>query len=84
MKGTFQSFEVTHGAFGEQYTTIDGVKYLTWLNLMDPNLKGLAPGAAVEYDVRPAPTVLCDVPRVTSGLASARLVRVLEETREGM
>jgi hypothetical protein len=36
----------------------------------------------VEYEVRPAPTVLCDVPRVMSGLPSARLVRVAERITE--
>ncbi|HEV2395033.1 MAG TPA: hypothetical protein VG146_22005 [Verrucomicrobiae bacterium] len=77
MTGTFQRFEVTHGSFGEQHTTIDGVEYLTWFDLMDLNLKGLEAGAVVEYEARPGPTLLCDAPQVRSRLASARLVRVI-------
>lgn len=76
MMGTFQRFEVTHGSFGHQRTTIDGVEYLTWFDLTDPNLKGLESGATVEYEAHPGPTVLCVMPRVESGLASARLIRV--------
>lgn len=82
MIGTFEKFELAFGSFGQQFKTIDGVKYLTWFDLMDPDLKGLKAGAEVEYEVRPAPTVLCDVPRVTSGLPSARLVRVAERITE--
>jgi hypothetical protein len=82
MTGTFETFELTFGSFGQQYTTIDGVRYLTWFDLMDPNLKGLGAGAQVEFEVRPAPTVLCDMPRVESGLASARLVRVVNRSTE--
>ena len=50
---------------------------------MDPKLKGLGTGAVVDYEVRPGPTVLCDVPHVQSELASARVVRVLKPTVEG-
>ncbi len=84
MTGTFQEFEVRHGSFGEQHSTIDGVKYLTWFDLTDPELKGLHAGAKVEYEVRPGPTVLCDTPRVQSGLASAKLIRVLKPTQEAV
>jgi hypothetical protein len=76
MTGKFQKFEVTHGSFGEQHTTIDGVEYLTWFDLMDPKLKSLEPGTTVEYEARPGPTVLCDMPHVESRLASARLIGV--------
>jgi hypothetical protein len=82
MTGTFERFELTFGSFGEQQTTIDGVKYLTWFDLMDPNLKGLGAGAQVEFEVRPAPTVVCDMPHLESGLASARLVRVVKRITE--
>jgi hypothetical protein len=77
MTGTFERFELTFGSFGEQRTTIDGVEYLTWFDLIDPNLKGLESGARVEYEVLPGPTVVCDSPRVTSMMPSARLVRVV-------
>jgi hypothetical protein len=79
MIGTFGGFEVTYGSFGQQYTTIDGVKYLTWFDLMDPNLRGLVVGATVEYAVRPGPTVLCESPAVREGLPSATLLRVVGE-----
>ena len=82
MTGTFERFELTFGSFGEQRTTIDGVSYLTWFDLMDPNLKGLEAGARVEYQVRPGPTVLCNTPHVQSELASARLVGVVRPTAE--
>jgi hypothetical protein len=82
MKGTFQGFEGTHGSFGEQHTTIDGVRYLTWFDLMDPKLNGLGAAATVEYEVQPGPTVLCSSPHVESGLASARLIRVANLTGE--
>lgn len=78
MTGTFQKFEVTHGSFGEQRATIDGVKYLTWFDLVDPGLKGLAAGATVENEAWPGPTVLCRMPHVESGLGSARLIRVVK------
>jgi hypothetical protein len=84
MKGTIENFEVRHGSFGEQRTTIDGTEYLTWFNLTDPNLRGLIPGATVEYEVRPGPTTLCDAPRVASGLASAKVVRVMPGNVEGV
>jgi hypothetical protein len=82
MIGTFEKFELTFGSFGEQRTTVDGVEYVTWFDLMDPNLKGLEAGAKVEYLVRPGPSVLCEMPRVTSVLASAKLVRVVRRAME--
>ena len=78
MIGTFENFEVTHGSFGQQYTTIDGQVYLTWFDGADPNLRGLAAGARVEYEARPAPTVVCHIPRVQYDLPSATLVRVVK------
>jgi hypothetical protein len=83
MTGTFQGFEVTHGSFGEQRTTIEGTEYLTWFDLADPRLNGLKLRVAVEYEARPGPTVLCDVPRVTSGLPSARVIGVVKSGGEG-
>ena len=59
MTETFENFELTLGSFGQQDTAIDGVKYLTWFDLMDPNLHLLKVGAGVEYEARPALTVLC-------------------------
>jgi hypothetical protein len=55
MIGTFENFKVTHGSFGQQCTTIDGQTYLTWFDGADPSLRGLGPGAKVEYEARPAP-----------------------------
>jgi hypothetical protein len=78
MTGTFQDFTVTDGSVGQQYTTIDGVKNLTWFDLMNSNLRGLKVGAQVEFEARPGPAALCDSPRAASGLASARLVRVVK------
>jgi len=83
MIGKFENFKLTYGSFGEQLTTIDGVRYLTWFDLRDPNLKGLDPGAEVEYEVRPGPTALCHMPHVTSELGSAKLIRVLRPSAEG-
>jgi len=78
MIGTFENFKVTHGSFGQQYTTIDGQIYLTWFDWADPNLRGLAGGARVEYETRPAPTVLCHSPWVQDHLPSAKRVRVVK------
>ena len=83
MTGTFENFELTFGSFGQQYTTIDGRRYITWFNLADPKLKGLERGARVEFEARPGPTVLCHMPQVTSDLPSARLVRVTERVGGG-
>jgi hypothetical protein len=77
MIGTFQSFQVAHGPFGHQYTTIDGRVYVTRFDLQDPNLKGLEPGCRVVFHTRPAPTVLCRSPWVQDGLPSATLLRVV-------
>jgi hypothetical protein len=77
MIGTFDKFELTHGSFGQQYTTIDGEVYLTWFDLVDRKLNGLKPGVRVEFEPRPAPTVLCHSPHVSEELPSAELVRVV-------
>ncbi|MEI7733334.1 MAG: hypothetical protein WCO56_27430 [Verrucomicrobiota bacterium] len=77
MIGTLQGFKLSTGSFGQQYTTIDGVTYLTWFNLADAKLKGLAEGSTVEYEVTLGPTVLCHSPRVEEKLASAKLTRVI-------
>jgi hypothetical protein len=77
--GIFQGFDVTHGQFGQQYTTIDGVKFITYFDLADPKLKGLRPGCRVEFTMRAAPTVLCHSPHVQEWLPSAEIRRVLPE-----
>jgi hypothetical protein len=76
MIGTFERFELTFGSFGQQYTTLDGRKYITYFDLGDPKLKGLEPGARVEFEPRSGPTVLCQSPLVTEELPSAVFVRV--------
>ena len=78
MIGTFQNFEVTHRSFGPQYTAIDGQVYVTWFDAAAPNLRGLEAGATVEFDTRPAPTVLCHSPRVQDDLPFATLLRVVK------
>lgn len=77
MLGTFQGFSVTFGSFGQQYSTIDGRNYVSWFDLADPKLQGLGDGALVEFEPRPAPTVLCHSPLVREDLPSASLVRVV-------
>jgi hypothetical protein len=79
MIGTFQGFELTFGSFGQQYTTIEGRKCVTYCDLADPRLRGLQPGVQVEFDLRPAPTLLCNSPAVRENLPSATLVRVLSQ-----
>jgi hypothetical protein len=79
MTGTFQSFELTFGSFGQQYTTIDGRQYVTFFDLMDPKLRGLEAGAKVEFEAMEGPTKLCDNPLVTEALPAARLLRVIQE-----
>lgn len=76
MIGTFQNFELTLGSLGQQYATIDGQRYITWFDVRQPQLKGLSPGCRVEYETRPAPTVLCHSPHVEEPLPSATLLRV--------
>jgi hypothetical protein len=78
MIGTFENFEVAFGSFGQQYTTIDGRRYITYFDLADPKLKGLEAGARVEFETRSGPTMLCHSPRVSEQLPSADLLRVLE------
>ncbi len=84
MTGTIQSFELTFGTFGHQYTTIDGQVYLTWFDLRNPMLQGLGVGATVEFDTRPVPTVLCHSPRVEDKLPSAILLRVVRREEHGV
>ena len=79
MTGTFEGFRVTFGSFGQQYTTIDGQVYLTWFDAADVKLRGLGEGSVVEFEARPAPTLLCDSPAIREDLPSARLVRVLKK-----
>jgi hypothetical protein len=77
MTGTVQKFALTFGSFGQQYTTIDGVEYVTWFDLCDPRLKGFREGAVVEYEPRLGPTVLCHSPHYVLGLPSAAIKGVL-------
>ena len=79
MTGTFQSYRVTHGSFGQQHTTIDGQVYLTWFDANDPKLRELGKEAVVEFEARPAPTVLCNSPAVCEDLPSATLLRVVSK-----
>lgn len=44
MVGTVQGVGFTHAQFGQQYTTIEGVNYITYFDLSNPKLKGLKPG----------------------------------------
>jgi hypothetical protein len=77
MIGIFEGFNVTHDSFGQQYTKIEGRHYITFFDLMDPNLRGLMPGVVVEFEVRDAQTKLCDRPLVTEALPTAKLLRVI-------
>ena len=79
MIGVFEGFELTFGSFGQQYTTIDGRKYVTYLDLADRKLRGLGKGAVVEFEAGPAPTVLCNSPAVREDLPSATLLRVMRK-----
>jgi hypothetical protein len=79
MTGTFQRFELAFGAFGQQYTTIDGRQYVTFFDLMDPNLRGLKAGAKVEFEATKGPTKLCNHPVVLEALPAAKLLRVIQE-----
>ena len=72
MTGTFQGFDLAFGSFGQQYTAIDGQRYVTWFDLADKDLAGLAHGCRVEFSARPAPTLLCHCPRIEENLPSAR------------
>lgn len=80
MIGTFQGLEVTFRSFGQQYTTIDGKRYITFFDLADRKLRGLRVGARVEFEARPAPTVLCHSPLVSEELESAVLLCVEGES----
>ena len=78
MIGTFQGARSTQYSFGEQMTTIDGQEYLTWYDVMDPNLRGLDAGVSVEFDAKPGPTVLCHYPRIEDARPTASLRRVVK------
>ena len=82
MTGTLQDFRLSFGSCGEQRSTIDGQEFITWFDLRNPALKGLQPGCRVEYETRPAPTVLCHSPWVQDNLPSATLLRVVKQTAE--
>ena len=82
MIGTLENLDVSHGAQGQQYTTIDSQVYVTWFDARDPNLHGLRAGAVVEFNPRPGPTVLCHSPWVQDHLPSAKLLRVVKQAAE--
>lgn len=82
--GKLHNFELTFGSFGQQYTTIDGQRYLTWFDLADRKLAGMRAGCRVEFEARPAPTVLCRSPLVEENLPSAQIVRVLPCSGPGL
>jgi len=45
--GKVEKISFTHGSMGQQYVTIDGVKYWTWFDTND--FPGIGVGAVVEY-----------------------------------
>lgn len=49
MQGIVTDIEFTHGPFGNQFTTIDGVRYATWWDMAGTLVRR---GATVEYSVR--------------------------------
>ena len=51
--GTVQKIEFTQGGAGNQWTTIDGVKYATW---WDIRTKNWSVGDAVNYKTYMAPS----------------------------
>jgi hypothetical protein len=76
--GRIDSIRYTRNAFGEQYTTIDGVTYVTWFDLANPKLAGLhTPGARVRFTSVNGPTKMCDAPRVTVECGRATLIEVV-------
>lgn len=61
--GVFNRFLVSNGGLGQNYTTIDGVEYVGFL---DVTTKGFpVVGDMVEYIFSDGPTVLRDSPRIT-------------------
>lgn len=76
MVGIVQGVGFTHAQFGQQYTTIEGVKYITYFDLSNPKLKGLKPGVRVEHEPKLGPTVFCHSPYVAEELPNAVLLRV--------
>jgi hypothetical protein len=51
MIGTIENIEFTSGGAGNQWTTIDGVKYATYWNFNSSVGKGIKRGAHVEFEV---------------------------------
>lgn len=47
--GTLESVKFTQGGAGNQWTTIDGVRYATWWDIRSKNIETLEPGAKVVY-----------------------------------
>ena len=82
MIGTFEGVELTHNQFGQQYTTIDGAKYVTFFDLAVPELRGLRSGSKLEFTTTPGPTILCHSPHVQEALPAANVRRVLDERKE--
>ena len=77
MIGTVDDIRLTHGGFGEQYTTIDGERYVTYFDFRNPRLAGLKPGCRVQFESRPGPTRLCGVPDISARCGSATLIQVI-------
>lgn len=48
MTGTVDRIEFTNGGLGNQYTTIDGTRYMTWWDAQELPIRV---GARVEYEV---------------------------------
>jgi hypothetical protein len=81
--GRVNSIRYTRNGFGEQYTSINGVTYVTYFDLGDPKLKGLSrPWAHVRFTSVDGPTKLCDSPRVTVECGRATLIEVVCSTCE--
>ena len=47
--GRLDRVSFTPSGAGNQWTTIDGVKYATYWDIRDPQIKALRPGAIVTY-----------------------------------
>ena len=53
--GTLDSIAFTQGGAGNQWTTIDGVRYATWWDIRSPMIETTKPGATVVYEPYRAP-----------------------------
>ena len=63
--GTLDSIAFTQGGAGNQWTTIDGVRYATWWDIRSPMIETTKPGATVVYEPYRAP--LCPAkPKMTA------------------